>query len=719
MLYCPAQKNSKRYSMKLRNLSITVASACLLFACGGKSDNMDTAKDLAKSNATEMAKEITKDMVKKPVTLGSGIDTAGFDKSVRVQDDFYNHVNGTWLKNTEIPADKSNYSMFSKIADQAEIDIRTIIEESSKQANAPKGSAAQKIRDYYNTYTNGAENSTVNLSGLKNELALIDGIKTVDDFYQVLGELGKIGLNGPIGGYIYSDLKNPDVYEVYLSQSGISLPDRDYYLEDDEQFAKGRELFKTYIQTITKLANINDGEKIANNILALETKFATHMWPKEKNRNPDLRYNVKTLAELKVLAPTIQWENFYKASGIPLRDKYIVNQPDFFANIASVIDETPIDTWRNYLKIKLISQYSDVLGKPIYDAQFDFSSKGLSGIKEQRPLWKRAVGSTESVMGEILGQLYVEKHFKPEAKERMLVLVKNLKQAYADSIKNLEWMSEDTKKQALVKLANFRTKIAYPDVWTDYSKLEIFDGDIVGNDKRAALFQYNKAVDDLKKGKVDKEQWGMTPQTVNAYYQPAWNEIVFPAAILQPPFFDMNAEDAVNYGGIGAVIGHEIGHGFDDQGRKYDGTGRLSDWWTEADAEKFDVRKNKLAAQYDNYVAIDDLHVNGQFTSGENIGDLGGLSIAYKAYQLSLNGKTGPEIDGMTANQRVFYGWGQVWRRLYRDAELKRRITTDPHSPARFRGNGAVINVPEFYEAFDVKEGDDMYLAPEERVKIW
>ena len=719
MLYCPAQKNSKRYSMKLRNLSITVASACLLFACGGKSDNMDTARDLAKSNATEMAKEITKDMVKKPVTLGSGIDTAGFDKSVRVQDDFYNHVNGTWLKSTEIPADKSNYSMFSKIADQAEIDIRTIIEESSKQTNAPKGSAAQKIRDYYNTYTNGAENPEVNLTGLKNELSLIDGIKTVDDFYQVLGELGKIGLNGPIGGYIYSDLKNPDVYEVYLSQSGTSLPDRDYYLEDDEQFAKGRELFKTYIQTITKLANINDGEKIANNILALETKFATHMWPKEKNRNPDLRYNVKTMAELKALAPTIQWENFYKASGIPLRDKYIVNQPDFFTNLASVIDETPIDTWKNYLKVKLISQYSDVLGKPMYDAQFDFSSKGLSGIKEQRPLWKRAVGSTENVMGEILGQLYVEKHFKPEAKERMLVLVKNLKQAYADSIKELDWMSEDTKKQALVKLANFRTKIAYPDVWTDYTKLEIIDGDIVGNDKRAALFQYNKAVEDLKKGKVDKEQWGMTPQTVNAYYQPAWNEIVFPAAILQPPFFDMNAEDAVNYGGIGAVIGHEIGHGFDDQGRKYDGTGRLSDWWTEADAEKFEIRKNKLAAQYDNYVAIDDLHVNGQFTSGENIGDLGGLSIAYKAYKLSLDGKTGPEIDGMTADQRVFFGWGQVWRRLYRDAELKRRITTDPHSPARFRGNGAVINVPEFYEAFDVKEGDGMYLAPEERVKIW
>ena len=697
------QKNAKRFFMKLRNLTITLASACLLAACSGKTDSAD----------------ISTNIVEKTVALTSGIDTSGFDKSVRVQDDFYNHVNGTWLKNTEIPADKSNYSMFSKIADQAELDIRTIIEETSSKKDAPKGSAAQKIRDYYNTYTKGAENPSVNLDGLKEEFALIDGITNIDDFFSALGELGKVGVNGPIGGYIYSDLKNPDVYEVYLSQSGISLPDRDYYLEDDENFVKGRELYKTYIKTITALANIEDGVDIANNILALETNIATHMWPKEKNRNPDLRYNLKTMAELKTLAPTIQWENFYTAAGIPLRDKYIVNQPDFFGNIDSVINETKIATWKNYLKVKLISQYADVLGKPLYDAQFDFRSKGLSGIKEQRPLWKRAVGSTENVMGEILGQLYVEKHFQPEAKERMLVLVDNLKKAYAASIKDLEWMSEETKVQALEKLANFRTKIGYPDKWTDYSKLEIIDGDIVGNDKRAALFQYNKAVDDLKKGKVDKDQWGMTPQTVNAYYQPAWNEIVFPAAILQPPFFDMNAEDAVNYGGIGAVIGHEIGHGFDDQGRKYDGQGKLRDWWTESDTEKFEVRKNKLAAQYDNYIAIDDIHVNGQFTSGENIGDLGGLSIAYKAYKMSLDGNSGDVIDGITADQRVFFGWGQVWRRLYRDAELKRRITTDPHSPARFRGNGAVVNIPEFYEAFDVKEGDGMYLAPEDRVKIW
>lgn len=651
-------------------------------------------------------------------TLKSGIDKAGFDLNIRPQDNFYDHVNGTWLKTTEIPSDKSNYSMFGKLADEAEINIRTIIEETSTKRNLGQGSPAQKIRDYYNTYTEQAENPAVNLDGLSSELTMIQNISNHGQLIQVFAELGKIGVSNPLGGYIYSDLKNPDVYEVYLTQSGISLPDRDYYLKDDDNFSKGRGLYKTYLETLAELSGMQNGRQIAENIVALETEIATHMWTKEKNRDPSARYNLKTFTELQQLAPELDWANFYETAGVPLREKYIVNQPDYFTNIAKVIVATPIETWKNYLTFKTISQYADVLGKPFYDAQFEFYSRGLSGVEEQRPLWKRAVGSTEAVMGELLGQLYVEKHFKPEAKTRMLTLVDNLKNAYAASIKDLEWMSEETKVQALDKLSKFRTKIGYPDQWKDYSDLEIIAGDIVGNDKRAALFEYNDIINRLGKP-VDKEEWGMTPQTVNAYYQPAWNEIVFPAAILQPPFFDLEAEDAVNYGGIGAVIGHEIGHGFDDSGRKYDGEGKLRDWWTDTDAEKFDVRKNKLAAQYDSYVVIDDLTVNGQFTSGENIGDLGGLSIAYKAYKMALGDEAGPVIDGMTADQRVFYGWGQVWRRLYRDAELKRRITTDPHSPARFRGNGAVVNINAFYDAFDVKEGDAMYLAPEERVKIW
>lgn len=650
--------------------------------------------------------------------LKSGIDKSGFDLNVRPQDDFYDHVNGTWLRTTEIPSDKSNYSMFGKLADEAEINIRNIIEESASRKNLVQGSPAQKIGDYYNTYTEFAENPTVNLDGLAKELEMIQNISDHKQLVQVFAELGKIGVSSPLGGYIYSDLKNPDVYEVYLTQSGISLPDRDYYLKDDENFTKGRALYKTYIETLANLSGIDNGSQIADDLIALETEIATHMWTKERNRDPAQRYNLKTYAELQQLTTEIDWASYYETAGVPLREKYIVNQPDYFTNVAKVIVNTPVDTWKHYLTFKTISQYADVLGKPYYDAQFEFYSKGLSGVEEQRPLWKRAVGSTQAVMGELLGQLYVEKHFKPEAKTRMLTLVDNLKKAYAVSIQELEWMSEETKAEALDKLSKFRTKIGYPDQWKDYSDLEIIAGDIVGNDKRAALFEYNDVVNRLGKP-VDKEEWGITPQTVNAYYQPAWNEIVFPAAILQPPFFDLDAEDAVNYGGIGAVIGHEIGHGFDDSGRKYDGEGKLRDWWTDADTEKFDLRKNKLAAQYDSYVAIDDLTVNGQFTSGENIGDLGGLSIAYKAYKMTLADQEGPVIDGMTADQRVFYGWGQVWRRLYRDAELKRRLTTDPHSPARFRGNGVVINIDAFYDAFDVKEGDAMYLAPEDRVKIW
>ena len=655
-----------------------------------------------------------------PTTLAtkSGIDKSGFDLTANPADNFFDYVNGTWLKTTEIPADKSNYGMFSKLADEAKENIKTIIEETGAKQNVKAGSAEQKIRDYYNTYYSSVDSPEVNLAGLNDEVALINNISNHSDLYAAFAELGKVGIRSPIGGFIYSDLKNPDVYEVYLNQSGLSLPDRDYYLESDEQFTRGLGLYRTYLETLAGYVGLDNASSIATDIIALETNIARIMWPKERNRNPSETYNLYTFDELSALAPSIDWNAYYQAAGVPLREKYIVRQPDFFSGLSNVVTETPLQTWKHYLHLKSISQFADVLGKPVYDASFDFYSRGLSGIEEQQPLWKRAVGSTENVMGELLGQLYVEKHFKPEAKERMETLVDNLIKAYEVSIKELDWMSPTTKENALEKLANFRTKIGYPDEWRDYSDLEVIAGDLVGNDKRAAKFEYDFIVGQLG-SPVNKELWGITPQTVNAYYQPAWNEIVFPAAILQPPFFNLDAEDAVNYGGIGAVIGHEIGHGFDDSGRKYDGGGKLSDWWTAEDAEKFEVRKNKLAAQFDSYVVIDDLNINGQFTSGENIGDLGGLSIAYKAYKMSLPNNDGPEIDGMTADQRVFYGWAQVWRRLYRDAELKKRITTDPHSPARFRVNGIVVNIPAFYDAFDVKPGDAMYLSEDDRVKIW
>ncbi len=689
--------------MKLKHIAISLMSAAVIAACSSPGVNTTSNNTLSKA--------MTKS------ALVSGIDTSGFNTDVRVQDDFYEHVNGTWLKNTEIPSDKSNYSLFGKLADEAEVNVRSIIDEVSNDKSAKAGSAAQKVRDYYNTYNTQADSESTRVDALKAELKQIAMIETLDDVYKAFGELGKTGTNSPIGGGIFSDAKDPNTNIVYIGQAGLTLPDRDYYLKDDENFVKGRTLFKSYVEEIFALAGLSNGSQAALDILALEKQIAAAQWTKEDNRNPNKTYNPVDNAGLKALTDKINWDTVITSSGIPLRDKYVVQQPTFFTELGNIMTSTPISTWQDYLRFHTLDSFTSALGKPFAEASFNFYRKGLQGVPERPPLWKRSVRATQGALGEVIGQLYVEKHFQPEAKERMVTMVDNLKKAYAASIKDLDWMSEETKKKALVKLAGFRTKIGYPDKWRDYSKLKI-GTDLVQNVRNTRLFELQRQLNKLDKP-VDKDEWFMTPQTVNAYYNPIWNEIVFPAAILQPPFFNVNAEDAVNYGGIGAVIGHEIGHGFDDSGRKYDGDGNLRDWWTEADAEKFEVRKNKLAAQYDGYEALPGVFVNGQFTSGENIGDLGGLSIAYKAYQMATQGKDRAVIDGMTADQRVFYGWGQVWRRLYRDEELKRRITTDPHSPAKFRGNGAVVNIPEFYQAFDVNEGDKMYLSPEERVRIW
>jgi predicted metalloendopeptidase len=425
-----------------------------------------------------------------------------------------------------------------------------------------------------------------------------------------------------------------------------------------------------------------------------------------------------TLAELQELAPNYPWQAALEAAGIPERDYFIVRQPSFYAGASEILAETPLETWKDYLAFKTIDAFAEVLGDAFFQAHFDFYDAGLSGTEAPEPKWKRAVNAVNGSMGELLGQLYVERHFDEAAKARMDVLIANLVEAYRQSIIELEWMSEETKEQALVKLSRFNPKVGYPNEWRDYSAMEVAEGDLVGNVKSAATFEYDRQIGKLDRP-VDKNEWFMNPQTVNAYYNPVWNEIVFPAAILQPPFFNVEADDAVNYGGIGAVIGHEIGHGFDDQGRQFDGDGNLRDWWTEADAERFDQRKDKLAAQYDSYVVVDGLTINGQFTSGENIGDLGGLGIAYKAYQIALDGQEAPVIDGLTGDQRFFLGWAQVWRSKSRDEEAKRRLTTDPHSPAKFRANGAAVNIDAFYTAFEVAEGDGMYLPPEERVKIW
>ena len=693
-------------------LAIAVATALGLSACQQQSGEDSAVAEAKPAPAT--------DAVAQPqeAALGSGIDQSGFDPDVRIQDDLFDAVNGKWVAETEIPADKARWGTFHALAEQSQKDVRALIEEVSAMENVEPGSATQKIRDFYNAYMDSDLPNELGIEAIRAELEEIAAIESYDDLFRAFATLGVYGVDGPVGAGIFSDFKDPDTAVVYIVQSGITLPDRDYYLKDDEQFVTGRELYRTYVERVFNLAGMEDGADKAEALFTLEHALAEAYWTKEENRDPNKTYNKLTPAELESLAPDINWAVMMEAAEIPARDFYIVRQPSFFENTNTTLVETPLETWKDYLTFKTIDTFGNVLGDEFFQAKFDFYSAGLQGIDEPQPKWKRAVNAVNGNMGELLGQLYVDKHYQEEARARMDTMIANLVEAYRQSISELEWMSDETKQQALVKLANFKPKVGYPDKWRDSSSMEITEGDLVGNVKSAARFEYDRNVDKLDKP-VDKMEWFMNPQTVNAYYNPAWNEIVFPAAILQPPFFNVEADDAANYGGIGAVIGHEIGHGFDDQGRKFDAEGNLRDWWTEEDAARFDERKNMLAAQYDGYEVLDGLTINGQFTSGENIGDLGGLGIAYKAYRLSLDGEEAPVIDGFTGDQRFFLGWAQVWRAKARDEEAKRLLTIDPHSPPKFRANGAAVNVPEFYQAFDVREGDGMYLPPQERVKIW
>jgi len=687
-------------------LTITLAIAIGLYGCQQEAEQVSTTVKPESAPAPAV------------VELVSGIDTTGFDQSVRPQDDFFDYVSGAWVAATEIPADKARWGTFDSLREQSQKDIRALVDEVSASENVETGGPKQKIRDFYNSYMDAETATAKGVSAIRDELDAIAAIDSMDGVFASFGSLGVYGVNGPIGLGIFSDMKDPDVNAIYVVQAGLTLPDRDYYLLDDEQFVNGRQLYLEYVTNVLELAGYENAADRAERLMALETKLAEVMWTKEENRDWSKRYNPMNLDELNEMSPQINWASGFESGQIPLDQTFLVSQPSYFEAADKIIADTPLETWKDYLSFQTISTFASVLGDQYAELSFNFFRKGLSGVEEQEPRWKRAVDSVNGNMGELLGQLYVEKHFQIESKARMDIMIQNLTKAYEVSILELEWMSEDTKQQALDKLHKFNPKIGYPDKWIDYSKLEVVDGDLITNIKNGANFAYNREIDKLDKP-VDKTEWGMTPQTVNAYYNPVWNEIVFPASILQPPFFNVKADDAVNYGGIGAVIGHEIGHGFDDSGRKFDGDGVLRDWWTEEDTVKFDERKNALAAQYDAYDVIDGLTINGQFTSGENIGDLGGLSIAYLAYKMSLNGEEAPVIDGLTGDQRFFLGWAQVWRSKSRDEETKKRLTTDPHSPAKFRANGAAVNVPAFYEAFDVQEGDGMYLPPEERVKIW
>ena len=648
--------------------------------------------------------------------LNSGIDPANFDTAVRPQDDLFRAINGTWLAKIEIPADRADYGAFAVLAEQAERDLLAIMEGCANAKDEVVGSERKKVGDLYATYLDEQRAEQLGIEPIAGAFATIDQVATKADLVIALADLGHGGVSGVFDHHISPDAKQSDRYIIHLSQAGLGLPDRDYYL--DAKYKDKLAAYGAHIERMLLLAKVADAQHVAAEVLVFETRIAEAQWSKLDNRDSLKTYNKKTRDELGQLAPDFDWNRYLDAIGASAAQEFIIAQPSYCTSAAKMAEAVPLATWRAWLKWKVVHHYASLLNKELVDEDFAFYGTALRGIPQNRPRWKRAVAAVERSLGEAVGKLYVEKHFPPEAKARMDGMVKNVIEAYRQAILNLEWMGPQTKGKAIAKLATFNPKIGYPKRWRDYSLLRITRGDLVNNLQRAAAFEWNRQLGQLGKP-VDRDEWFMTPQTVNAYYNPSMNEIVFPAAILQPPFFNGAADDAVNYGGIGAVIGHETGHGFDDQGSKWDGAGNLVDWWTPADRVEFDKRGAALAAQYDQFEPFPGFKVNGRFTLGENIGDLAGVTIAYAAYHLSLGGKEAPVIDGLTGDQRFFMGWAQVWRRKHRDDDLKNRLLIDPHSPAEYRVNGTVRNVPGFFSAFKVKEGDKIYLPPECRVKIW
>ncbi len=657
-----------------------------------------------------------KDAQEPPKPLVSGIDVAGMDTSVRPGDDFFAYVNGTWVQNAEMPADKSRYGLFDILRDESQEAVKAIIEESAS-GDFPKGTDEQKVGDLYTSFLDWETRDARGIEPLQPELERIDAIESYDDMAVYFAGALTRGLDAPFGAQQLTDFLDPTQYAILLAQSGLGLPDREYYFKDDPTSVAIRDKYVAHIEKMFDLAGITGGAEAAQTIMALETRLAAEHMKKEKMRDYAGNYRKFALDDLPGIMPNFNWDAYLGELGIQDLPEIVVYNLEYLQALDGIIQDTDLDTWKTYLTWSALNNTASRLTRALDDQNFDFYGRTLSGTEEQRADWRRAVSTVDGVLGEVVGKVYVKKHFPPEAKERMLELVGNLVKAYEKSIKALDWMGDETKAQALDKLSKFTPMIGYPDKWREYN-FDIEADDYFGNIERAAYAEYKRQLE-RQGGPVDRTEWGMNPQTVNAYYNPPLNQIVFPAAILQPPFFNLEADDAVNYGAIGAVIGHEIGHGFDDKGSTFDGDGVLRNWWTDQDRSEFEKRTGALIEQYNAFRPFDDLAVNGEFTQGENIGDLGGIAIGLLAYKMSLDGKEPPVIDGFTGVQRVFLGFGQVWRGIIRDEELRRRIATDPHSPAIYRTNGPVRNVPEWYEAFGVTEEHALYLPPEERVKIW
>ncbi|WP_432524637.1 M13 family metallopeptidase [Kineococcus sp. SYSU DK006] len=645
------------------------------------------------------------------------------DESVRPQDDLFRHVNGRWLATTEIPDDRAVDGAFVRLRDQSEAECRVIVETAAAavaDGSAAPGSVQQKIGALYASFMDTERIEAQGLTPLAAELAAVDEVQDLDGLVRLLGSFERSGVGGPFAYWVDTDNAQSDRYVVYLTQSGLGLPDESYYRE--EQYAEVREAYRAHVERVLALGGRPDPAGAAQRVLALETELASHHWDRVRNRDANATYNKLDRAGLQALLPGVDLAAWTAAAQLPESAfaEVVVRQPSYLEGAARVLAATPVGTWRDWLGWRVLHQAAPYLPEAFVRENFAFYGTTLTGAPQLRERWKRGVGLVEGALGEALGELFVAEHFPPAAKARMEELVAHLVEAYRQDIEALDWMTRETKDRALDKLARFTPKIGHPDTWRDYSALTIERDDLLGNVRRAFSFEVDRELAKLG-GPVDRSEWFMTPQTVNAYYNPGMNEIVFPAAILRPPFFSLEADDAENYGGIGAVIGHEIGHGFDDQGSKYDGEGNLRDWWTDADREEFGKRTQALVAQYDALEPPETpgKHVNGALTVGENIGDLGGLTIAHKAYEIALGGREAPVVDGLTGSQRLFFGWAKVWCGKVRPAEVERRLAVDPHSPPEFRCNAVVRNLVEFHDAFGTQPGDGLWLDPAERVRIW
>ncbi|MEZ9140420.1 MULTISPECIES: M13 family metallopeptidase [unclassified Shewanella] len=694
--------------MKKTLIAIALAST-FLSACG-------TSDVKTTDNATDKVKAAVATLTQKAELGDFGVDLTARNEAVKPGDDFFMYASGTWYDNFEMPADKTRYGAFTALGERSEQQVKEIIDDIASRSDL--NAEEQLIADFYQSYMDTDTINKLGISPIQGTLDTITAIKNTDDLTQVFGNAWLTDAESPISGGMWFNRLDPNQYELSIGAGGLGLPDRSYYLEDSERFVKIRSAYVSHIAEMLAFAGIKDGQARAEAIVALETKIAEGQWPREKRRNRDLTLNQVKRADLNNEYPNFNWDLFFEQSGYQI-PQLNVSQPEPIKAMIELVNNQPLNVWQDYLTFHTVSNNAGLLSEDIYNASFAFYGKELSGQEEPKPRWKRAVAEMSGTqsLGFAIGKVYVARYFPESSKQQMAELVENLRAALGQRIDGLDWMGDETKVNAHAKLAAFKPKIGYPDVWQEFDGLALTNKDLLSNIKNLRqYFHADSVVKELKK--TDRNRWGMTPQFVNAYYNSSFNEIVFPAAILQPPFFDPNADPAVNYGGIGAVIGHEMGHGFDDQGSKSDANGIQRNWWTDSDRAAFEAKADMLAAQYSQYEPIPENFVNGRNSLGENIGDVGGLSMAYHAYQLSLNGKEAPIIDGLTGDQRFFLAWAQVWKEKRTEQSMLSQLRAGTHAPGRYRAL-APRNHDAWYKAFDVKPGDKLYLPEDERVRIW